>query len=242
VDAPSTTTGRQRLTGRLPLSVRKLPFRAADSAVAWYEASKFKRDLPTVAAALDGVGEDHELRVVYDRYVADISSWDWAVAWRTALALGALCNTLRPRRILDLGSGFSTYVECRWAQQAQTETQIVSVDDSPDWLETTRGFLAGQSLSCELVGRAELGSLPDSTFDLAFDDIGRIEQRADAIDTLVRVMAPGGIVVLDDMNVRGYRADVRARLKRAGWPLYSLRRQTIDQRGRFAMLTAAPRR
>jgi predicted O-methyltransferase YrrM len=84
--------------------------------------------------------------------------------------------------------------------------------------------------------------LPDSTFDLAFDDIGRIEQRADAIDTLVRVMAPGGIVVLDDMNVRGYRADVRARLKRAGWPLYSLRRQTIDQRGRFAMLTAAPRR
>jgi predicted O-methyltransferase YrrM len=242
LERDAQTTTRQRLTGRLPLSLRKLPYRAADSAVALYDAPKFKRDLPTVATALEGVGDGSELRPVYDRYVSTISSWDWAVAWRTAVALDALCDALRPRRILDLGSGFSTYVECRWAQNAQPETEIVSVDDSPEWLETTRGFLAGEGLSCELIARADLGSLPAGAFDLAFDDMGRVEQRAEAIDTLARVMAPGGVVVLDDMNVRGYRAEVRARLDRAGWPLYSLRKQTIDQRGRFAMLTAAPRR
>lgn len=242
LDAGSTTRARRRLTQRLPVSLRKLPFRAADAAAARYDASRFQRALPNVAAALARVDSDHELRAVYDRYVAEISSWDWAVAWRTALALDALCDALRPRRILDLGSGFSTYVECRWVRQAQSDTGIVSVDDSAEWLETTRAFLAGDGLSCELIERDDLGSLPDQSFDLAFDDMGRIEARADAIDTLVRVMAPGGVVILDDMNVRGYRADVRARLERAGWPLYSLRTQTIDERGRFSMLTAAPRR
>jgi predicted O-methyltransferase YrrM len=207
-----------------------------------YDAPRLARARPDVAGALAHIDSDEELRAVYDRYVAEISSWDWAVAWRTALALDALCDSLKPRRILDLGSGFSTYVECRWVQRAQSDTQIVSVDDSPEWLETTRAFLARDGFSCELIARDDLGSLPEQSFDLAFDDMGRIEARADAIDTLVRVMAPGGVVVLDDMNVRGYRADVRARLDRAGWPLYSLRKQTIDQRGRFAMLTAAPRR
>ena len=60
------------------------------------------------------------------------------------------------------------------------------------------------------------------------------------IDTIVSVMAPGAVVVLDDMNVRGYRREVRDKLNRAGWPLYSLRNQTLDAKGRFAMLTTAP--
>jgi predicted O-methyltransferase YrrM len=228
------------VTQRLPLSVRKLPYRAADTAVSLYDAPRLKRELPVVAGALEGVGTDGDLRPVYDRYVSTISTWDWAVAWRTALALDALCTSLRPRRILDLGSGFSTYVECRWAQRTGSDAHVVSVDDSAEWLETTRGFLAGEGLEAELMHADGLGSLPDASFDLAFDDMGRVEQRAAVIDTLVRVMAPGGVVVLDDMNVRGYRSQVKDRLDRARWPLYSLRRYTVDQRGRFAMLTAAP--
>jgi hypothetical protein len=61
------------------------------------------------------------------------------------------------------------------------------------------------------------------------------------IDTIVRVMTPDSVTVLDDMNVRGYRAEVKQRLDAAGWKLYSARAATLDPKGRFAMLTIAPR-
>jgi predicted O-methyltransferase YrrM len=180
------------------------------------------------------------LRGVYDHYVAGVSQWDWAVSWPTARALDALCTGLRPTRILDLGSGFSTYTICNWARRTGAHPDVVSVDDSREWLDKTRDFLAADGLEATLLDVTDLSTLPDASFDLAFDDLGRIEVRAAMIDTLTRVMAPGGVVVLDDMNVRGYRAEVRAKLTSARWPLYSLRPSTIDAKGRFAMLTAAP--
>jgi predicted O-methyltransferase YrrM len=91
-----------------------------------------------------------------------------------------------------------------------------------------------------LVAISVLPELPDATFELAFDDIGRTEYRAKVIEPIVRLMAPGGIVLLDDMNVRGYREQVRTQLDAVGWKLFSLRAQTLDPKGRFAMLTAAP--
>ena len=211
-DATTNRHLRHNVTHRLPLSVRKLPFQTADALMAKLDERRLRRARPEVADALSRSFDDRDLRAVYDQYVTDISSWEWAVAWRTARALDALCDAVKPRRILDLGSGFSTYVECNWARRNGAEVEIVSVDDSPAWLDTTRVFLSDHGLSARLIEADALGSLPAGSFDLAFDDMGRIEHRAPVIDTIVRVMAPGGVVVLDDMNVRGYRAEVRAKL------------------------------
>jgi len=221
----------------LPMSVRRAPFRLADRAAATVDAPRLRAARPDVEAALARPREDTALRAVYDRYVAEVSSWEWAVSWPTARALDALCEALRPRHVLDLGSGLSTYVVCDWARRSGVDVDVVSVDDSPEWLAKTRAFLDGEGLQARLIDVGELPGLPDATFDLAFDDIGRTEERARVVDTLVRVMAPRSVVVLDDMNVRGYRKEVKAKLDAAGWPLYSLRSQTIDAKGRFAMLT-----
>jgi predicted O-methyltransferase YrrM len=195
---------------------------------------------PDLAAALGRTREDSELRGFYERYVAEVSNWEWAVSWPTVKVLDALCDELRPRRVLDLGSGFSTYVLCDWARRSGNETEIVSVDTSDEWLDKTRDFLSHEGLRARFLPSRELDSLPGGSFDLAFDDIGRIEERAEVIPTITRVMGPGGVVVLDDMNVRGYRGEVRSRLAASGWDLYSVRPQTFDAKGRFAMLTAAP--
>ncbi len=232
---------RHRVTHRLPMSVRQFPFRAADRAVAELDKRRLNTAHPNIAAALARPKDFTELRQTYDKYVADVSSWEWAVSWPTVRALDTLCEELQPRHILDLGSGLSTFVVANWARRSGLDVEIVSVDDSPDWLAKTRAFLDQNGLSARLIDIGELSTLPASTFELAFDDIGRTEDRSKVIETLTRVMAPGGVVVLDDMNVRGYREEVRTKLDAAGWKLFSLRTQTIDPKGRFAMLTAAPK-
>jgi predicted O-methyltransferase YrrM len=239
--APANTRLRHSVTHRVPLSVRQLPYRAVDRLAALRDQRRLRADRPDLVAAMARPHDDSVLRPAYDRYVTEISTWKWAVSWPTARLLDTLCEALRPRKVLDLGSGFSTYVLTSWAQRTGAEVEIVSVDDSVDWLAKTRAFLAGHGLDAQLLDAAELPSLPDAAFDLAFDDIGRSEDRANVLDTVIRVMAPGAVVVLDDMNVRGYRRQVRTRLDTVGWPLYSVRGETIDAKGRFAMLTTAPR-
>lgn len=231
---------RHHVTHLLPLSVRRLPFQAADRAAATRDARRLAAARPDVAAALGRTHDDPELRAFYDHYVAEVSNWEWAVSWPTVRVLEALLEGLRPQRVLDLGSGFSTYVVCNWARRSGADLEIVSVDTSDEWLEKTRTYLNGHGLDARLIPARELDSLPDATFDFAFDDIGRIETRAEVVTTILRVMVPRGVVVLDDMNVRGYRGEVRARLEAAKWDLYSLRSATFDAKGRFAMVTVAP--
>jgi predicted O-methyltransferase YrrM len=231
---------RHRLTHLMPLSVRRLPFQAADKAAAARDTRRLATARPDVIAALGRVHDDPALRALYDRYVTDISNWEWAVSWPTVRVLDALCTALRPKKVLDLGSGFSTYVVCNWARRNGADTEVVSVDTSDEWLEKTRAFLTREGLQAQLIPARDIDSLPDRSFELAFDDIGRTEERANVIPTIIRVMAPGGVVVLDDMNVRGYRSEVRTQLVAAHWDLYSARPFTFDAKGRFAMLTAAP--
>jgi predicted O-methyltransferase YrrM len=238
-DAGSTRL-RHQITHRLPLSVRRMPFRAEDWADALVGVRRLRAARPDVVAALDAMPQATELRPQYDRYVTEISNWEWAVAWPTVKALIALCDQLKPHRILDLGSGFSTFVFADWARRRGEEIEIVSVDDSPDWLAKTRAYLDAQGLAAHVVGIEELTTLSASAFDLVFDDIGRSEDRAKVIEPIQRLAAPGAVVLLDDMNVRGYRREVRDKLTAAKWKLYSIRPYTIDAKGRFAMLTIAP--
>jgi predicted O-methyltransferase YrrM len=204
------------------------------------DARRLATARPDVAAALERVHDDPELRAIYDRYVTHVSHWEWAISWPSVRVLDALCEAVRPGKMLDLGSGFSTYVLCNWARRSGVDCEVVSVDTSDEWLEKTRAFLTAEGLQARLIPARAIDSLPTASFDLAFDDLGRTEDRASVISTVVRVVAPGGVVLLDDMNARGYRSDVRSTLAAAHWDLYSARSHTIDAKGRFAMLTAAP--
>jgi predicted O-methyltransferase YrrM len=231
---------RHIVTHRVPLSVRRLPFRAADSVIGVIDSRRLRKGRPGVAAALDAIRDGAELRHVYERYVTEVSTRKWAVSWPTACVLVALCDALRPRRILDLGSGLSTYVVSDWARRCAEGVDVVSVDDSPEWRAKTRAFLEEHRLDARLIDIAALCDLPNEAFDLVFDDVGRSEDRARFFETIRRAVAPRAAVVLDDMNVRSYRKQIKARLRHAGWSLYSIRPYTIDAKGRFAMLAFAP--
>jgi len=158
-----------------------------------------------------------------------------------AVFLLVLCELLKPQRILDLGSGFSSVVFRRYMLDARPEPAVCTVDDSPDWLEKTRGFLASHSLpTSDLVTWDSFLQQGRGSFDLVLYDLfGPMQLRIAALPRALQLARAGRIIVLDDIDREIYGPYARRLVKQSRMPSYSLRLLTRDSFGRYALLIEA---
>jgi ubiquinone/menaquinone biosynthesis C-methylase UbiE len=118
------------------------------------------------------------------------------IAHRAAgLALGC---APRPRRVLDVGCG-TGYLLRQLASLAPEAEQLNGIDPAPAMIETARDMADDDRLRFS-AGVAEQLPFPDASFDLvvsttSFDHWA--DQQA-GIDECVRVLVPGGHLVLAD--------------------------------------------
>lgn len=184
--------------------------------------------------------ERHELLGSYETYIREVSRRDMAISLQLAAFLGVACEELQPSAILDLGSGYSSYVLRRYASSA-FGAAVHSVDDSEHWLERTRSFLSSQGLPPE---HLEVWSIfsrkPVSGFDFILHDLGDMETRVASIDKVIKMLAPNGILLLDDMHKQVYAAYARRLLASHSFEVLSLERFTRDRIGRYAALAIPP--
>jgi predicted O-methyltransferase YrrM len=190
------------------------------------------------------------LRPLHRRYASDISTPAMAVSLETAALIWVCCDKTQPRRVLELGSGFSTYVLAQYAQTRASGTSVVSLDDDRYWVQRTREFLEEQgalSPALQLVQAVPWGPdcIPrfrqDGEWDLIFHDAGTSEiSRGSWLPALYDALNPGGWLIVDDMhkpkNWNAARDFARGNPSR----LYSLRSLTRDSFGRFAALIVKP--
>jgi predicted O-methyltransferase YrrM len=173
----------------------------------------------------------------YADYTASVSPAPITIALDLAVFLRVLCQQLQPRAILDLGSGFSSYV-FRSAPPREASSgppAIYSVDDSRAWLEKTRAFLAAHHLDAGQLAtwddlraaRATPSSPGPSTpgpFDLVLHDIATLDLRLARLDDVIDSCRPGaGWIVIDDMHVPWYRRAVLRALEQRRVRHFSLR-------------------
>jgi predicted O-methyltransferase YrrM len=179
------------------------------------------------------------LAAPYSRYVTTISTRQMAGSLESMALLTVLCERYRPCRILDLGSGFSTYVFCQYAEAVEG-VLVRSIDDSAAWLSRTSGFLREEGLAQPRFGGLDdLLSLEDKEFDLVFYDLAVPSARGFWLSRILRSVAVGGLLVVDDLHFDAYRMEVANEVSAAGLRLFSLRAVTLDQFGRFAGLVVA---
>lgn len=185
-----------------------------------------------VAAAAAVLGPELEA------YGRAISSPDMAVSLESASLLSALCVLTEPRRILDAGSGFSSYVLRRYATDHSANVVVWSVDDDDRWLEKTRGYLREQGLGeSRLMSWAWFADTDERDFDLVFHDLGHARKiRLDVLPDVCRRLAPEGLIVLDDFHKRGFGHPARQVLEMSGLSVVPLRSHTLDRLGRYAAL------
>ncbi len=190
---------------------------------------------PDLAALPQTVAASHRLFAeLYEEYVTSISSPAWAVSLQTAALLHAVCMLLKPRTVLDLGSGFSSFAFRRYARDATASCIVHSVDEDAQWLGRTRGFLAAHNLQTDgmfLWTAFEEGA---ARYDLILHDMGRMKLRLEALPRALALSARDGLLVLDDMHRPEYAMGVVEHCHRAGFDLCSLRAFTLDRFGRYA--------
>ncbi len=179
-----------------------------------------------------------ELGVPYHHYVSHVSSPEMALSLPTSAFALTLCHVIRPKRILDLGSGFSSLVFRLYAPNGY-RPYVLSVDDDERWLDRTSQFLKAQGAPADgLVTWDEFTEKKEPGFDVILHDLGQMDLRARALPTVLSLTAHKGFVIVDDVHKRPYRVAVYRELANHGQRGYSLYSVTADEFGRYAMLVA----
>jgi SAM-dependent methyltransferase len=173
---------------------------------------------------------------LYETYVEEVSDRIWAASLEVSALVWHLCRVTQPAAVLELGSGFTSYVLRRYADEAESSVEVVSVDHDQRWLARTQAFVAASGVGDE--GFAEFGDLAElGQFGLVFNDLfGQLRDRGTR--SAIAHLRPNGLFLIDDANRAGHR---RALIRAGhGFRFYDVRPWTFDPMGRWSLLAARP--
>lgn len=188
---------------------------------------RYAERAPALAKRFENDYLDYLTRVGHPNHAASLELI--ATLWLLAEDSGA-------RRIIDLGSGFTSFILRTYAAE-HPGVEVWSVDDSAEWLERTRGWLGEKGVStAHLYTWDNLMTQGRHDFDLVLHDMGMMDTRARCLTDAVGLAREGGLVILDDVHMAEYRAHVAKTLE--GRTLWSLKRFTRDPITRYAWLLA----
>lgn len=179
------------------------------------------------------------IRPKYEQYVKEVSTPDMAVSLRTAVFLWVLCEGLKPKRILDLGSGFSSFI-LRFYAASKNDVAVWSVDNSTEWLYRTQASLVSHNLStARLMLWDQFERDSSGRFDFIFHDLGNMDLRRRSLHLVLKLGEEGyGIVLLDDMHKNSYSEYVRDSLSHYSCRYFDLTPYTLDEFGRYCGLVS----
>ncbi len=179
-----------------------------------------------------------EIASAHHTYIRTVSSRTAAVSLETTKLLWFLLHEDAPRTAIDTGSGFSSFLLRSFAKNHAPDLQVLSVDDSPAWLDRTREYLESQSLEADglLTWEEFQRESKDMHADLVFHDIGAVAGRAESFPTVLQACGPKVRIVLDDMHKGHFQAPILERLREARMQCVDLTLETIDREQRFAWL------
>lgn len=148
----------------------------------------------------------------YLRYTTTVSTPVAAISLELASLLFFLCERHKPRVILDLGSGFSSYVFRKWQLESGVNCRVLTVDGDASWLARTRLFLEEERLPTKdlLEWSVFLELNRAMKADLILHDIFHESMRAATLPDLVDFMRPGTFLIVDDMQKTPIRQSAEA--------------------------------
>ena len=175
------------------------------------------------------------LHPYYERYTMLVSDPGWAMSLETAAVLHSLADQLpKPRMLVDLGSGFSSFTLRLWAS-THPGCGVLSVDSDLEWLRKTGRFLAGHGLPTKNLRDWATFRPFGVAADLVFHDLASGTLRESAMVVAVACCSPSGIVVFDDMQHEGHRNTALELCDAHGLTVIDLESYTMDAIGRFAI-------
>jgi predicted O-methyltransferase YrrM len=213
------------------------------------KAIESSRDTARLSKAL-GVSPEHieaqmqKFREIitpyYKDYVTSISSEIMAMSLELAIFMLTLCEITKPGKVVDFGSGFSSFCLRYWVRNYSPESQVYSVDDASDWLVKTREFLRRYDLpDDQVLTWDEFMQGNYGKFDLILYDFGTFPVRKASLSKVLGFAGHPSMVILDDVHLAEYGLHVKQTLRQNQFECFSTRRYTGDKFNRYAYLSVA---
>jgi predicted O-methyltransferase YrrM len=184
------------------------------------------------------------LEKLHREYVSEVSSPEMAISMELAAELWRQLDARQPKRILDLGSGFSSALFRLWARDQ--DTTVTSLDTDGEWLRKTHTFLARHGLTTRATAQWQKpqgdlalwqGWRPEGQYDFILHDLGSLGWRLRTLRQIVnKLLSPGGTVVFDDCHWEAYPACLGQLCDKYGLAVEYLKERTKDRFGRYAAL------
>lgn len=167
---------------------------------------------------------EKEIKPYYDKYISEVSEKGWAISFETSLIIYHLLVTNNFKRVLDLGSGFTSFLLRKYSNADIIE----SIDDDMIWISKTRQYLLDNNVTTD--GLNHVNSFDfDGVYDFIILDIG-LNYRESMVEDVVK---HGNVVLFDDMHgVPSYVQKVKDSIK--GLKEHDIKKFTLDEFGRFA--------
>ncbi len=213
---------------------RKIRFISLQSSVRGFgELQKVK---PFDQLTLKVIEKNKEmLRPYYDQYVRDISSADMAASLELASSMFTICKVNQYKKLLDMGSGLSSFVFRLYAKETPGVT-VYSVDDDAAWLEKTKDFLTQHKVGIEKMYTLEqFLKSGESGFDCILHDLNFVEVRINYVEKLMNIVKPDGLIIFDDVHKPDYLFALLSKLKSIPSKIFTVKPVTNDRYGRFAL-------
>jgi predicted O-methyltransferase YrrM len=173
------------------------------------------------------------LKKPYVEYNSTVSSSNMTISLETAAFLLTFCEYISPRMIIDLGSGFSSFVFLSYANNKKN-CRVIIVDDSDHWLMRTKNYVKEK-------GFKRISSKHWSVFrkkslkgDLVFYDLGTMETRVKYLQEQYKFLTGGSHIVIDDVHFPEYKKSILKFIKTRHMMFYSLYKVTRDEFGRYS--------
>ena len=181
----------------------------------------------------------NEISPFYQDYVKRVSNPIMALSLELAVFLLVLCELIKPKNIIDFGSGFSSFVFRYYAAHHANDQSLVvwSIDDSMEWLDKTSEFLTAQGLKTDNLSMLDsIIQKQNISFDLILYDYGAFDTRMANLETALSLLSDKGSIIIDDMHGADYAFFVLNSLKKFDFKKYSIRCYTNDKYGRYSFI------
>ena len=186
-------------------------------------------------AYYDNIKHYHnELKPAHTRYIQEVSVDYMAVSLECAMFLRLLCDLVQPQSILDLGSGFSTYV---FGMHAPPECVVWTVDTDNAWLDKTKQFTIshGKPVDRYLVWDALIKTT--ERFELIFFDIEVTAKRPNFLPPILNhFLTPTSMIVMDDLHKPHLQDKFKTILSDYEATQRNITKYTLDKFNRYSTL------
>lgn len=183
----------------------------------------------------------HNLAPAFELYIGNVSPRSMAIPIETSAFLWWLCVETKAKSVVDLGSGFTSYVLRLYASQCDYPVVVHSVDDDPYWLERSVRFCEfhkGLDLDGFLSDDEWMAS--DQTYDVIVHDMASGDKRNEFAGHAADRLNAGGHLLLDDAQNHSHHHAFSDVCRYRGMTLVDIWAQTIEEAGRFAALAVKP--